>query len=100
MRAFDWRSHTANTLQGFFNLELPSGMVIHDLTLHEQGNRRWVGLPGKPQLDEDGQHRKDPATGKKLYAPVIEIRSRARRGSFTREALAAVDRMLRIGEPR
>jgi putative DNA primase/helicase len=51
---------------------------LNDFTLHELGDKRWVGLPGKPQLDHEGRQRKDPATGKGLY----EVPSRAVRGRF------------------
>jgi hypothetical protein len=54
-RASDWRPHASNTLRGFFNLTLPSGLVFNDYTYHEQGDKRWVGLPGKPQIDADGR---------------------------------------------
>jgi len=62
MRASGWRPHLSGSLRGFFTLELPSGLIINDLTLHEKDGKRWVGLPGKPQI-EDGRHRVDPATG-------------------------------------
>ena len=94
IRASAWRAHQSGTLQGFFNLRLPSGLVINDLTLHEKGNRRWIGLPGKPQI-EDGRHCKDPATGKQAYTPVVEIPDRGIRDKFTEQALAAVDWLLR-----
>jgi hypothetical protein len=96
MRASGWRAHTAGTLRGFFDLLLASGLKLNGCTLHEQGDRRWIGLPGKPQI-EDGRHRKDPTTGKGLYTPAAEIPAREVRDKFTAEALAAVDRMLRTG---
>jgi hypothetical protein len=80
--------------RGFFNLRLASGICINDLTLHERGDRRWVGLPGKPQIDAEGRQRIGE-NGKKLYTPVVEIPDRATRNNFTEQALAAVDRMLR-----
>lgn len=92
MRASDWRPHASGTLEGFFVLTLPSGLVIHDCTLHARDGRRWIGLPGKPQL-EDGRHRKDPVTGKGLYTPVLEIPAPEARGKFQQQALAAVDVM-------
>jgi hypothetical protein len=94
MRASGWRPHLSGSLQGFFNLRLASGLCLNDLTLHQQGEKRWIGLPGKPQLDPDGVHRRN-GEGKKLYTPVVEIPDRARRDRFIVEALAAVDRMLR-----
>jgi hypothetical protein len=95
-RASGWRTLLSGTLQGFITLTLPSGLVLNDCTLHQKGNRRWIGLPGKPKL-EDGRHRIDPATGKRLYTPVVEIPARAVRDKFRAQALAAVDRLLHPG---
>jgi hypothetical protein len=95
MRASGWRPHLSGSLQGFFELQLASGLKLNDCTLHKQGVKRWIGLPGKPQL-VDGRHRIDPATGKPAHTPVVEIPSRER-DRFTEQTLAAVDRMLRTG---
>jgi hypothetical protein len=93
MKASAWRPHLSGSLQGFFNLRLPSGLCLNDLTLHQQGDKRWVGLPGKPQLDAEGRQRIGDG-GKKLYTPVVEIADRQTRDRFTTQVLAAVDRML------
>jgi hypothetical protein len=96
-RAFvarDWRPVERNTLRGFLTLELPSGLGLRECSLHAQGDRRWIGLPGRPQLDADGRHRVDPDTGKRAYVPVVEIHGTAARERFQQAALAAVDRLL------
>jgi hypothetical protein len=92
--ATDWHEMVRGTLQGFLTLRLRSGMVLRKCSHHRQGDKRWIGLPGKPQLDQKGRHRIDPGTGKKLYLPVVEIPSREQRDLFQRLALAAVDRFL------
>jgi hypothetical protein len=92
MKASGWRPHLSGSLQGFCNLRLPSGICLNDLTLHQKGDRRWVGPPGKPQI-EDGRVRIGEG-GKKLYTPVVEIPDRAIRDLFTAEALVAIDRTL------
>jgi hypothetical protein len=92
-RASGWRPVASGTSQGFFTLLLPSGLVINDLTLHERDGKRWIRLRGKPQIDQDGNIRKDPSTGKRLYTPVIEIPSGGVCG-FQTAAIAAVDRLL------
>jgi hypothetical protein len=91
MRASRWRPHSSGTLLGFFNLLLPSGLKVNDRTLHPQGEKRWVGLPGEPRLEQDDSVRKDPASSKRLYTPIVEIPSREVRDKFTEQA---VDRML------
>ena len=93
--AADWRPVTKNTLLGFLTLRLaPSGLVLRECSLHQKDDRRWIGLPGKPQLDAEGRQRADPTTGKRLYAPIVEIAGKAEREAFQLAALAAVDRLL------
>lgn len=93
MRASNWRPCVSNSLQGFFDLDLASGLRLHELSLHEQNGKRWIGMPGKPQIDSDGRHRRD-AAGKRLYTPVVKIPSKERRECFQAAALAAVDRLI------
>jgi hypothetical protein len=82
-------------LVGFVTLTLkPSGLVLRDCALHKKGDREWIGLPGRPLIDRDGQPRKGPATGKLLYTPVVEIPDKQARDRFLSAALASVHRML------
>ena len=96
IRASDWRPMQRNSFQGFVTLTLePSGIVLHDCTFHRTSEGKgWVGLPAKPQLDGERQHRKDPTTGKLLYTPVVEIRGKEARERFQAAALAAVHELL------
>ena len=77
-------------LRGFCDLAFDSGLVVHDCTLMESNGRRWVNLPGKPQLDREKNIMRGE-DGKVVYAPVLSIPDRARRDAFTAQALAAVD---------
>jgi hypothetical protein len=91
--ASDWREVVKNSLQGFCVLTLsPSGIVLRDCALHRDG-KRWISPPSRPQLDSEGRHRKDPATGKALWLPVVEIKGKAERERFQNTALAAVDKL-------
>lgn len=95
IRASDWRPTPRNTLRGFVKLTLePSGLVLNDCTLHQKGDRQWIGLPGRPQIDRDGTLRRDPNSGKPLYAPSVEIPDKEARERFQRAALAAVHRLV------
>jgi hypothetical protein len=99
--ASDWRPLPRGSMLGFVTLKLqPSGLVLHDCTLHgKPDGSRWVGLPGKPQLDEEKRLRKDPTTGKGLYTPVVEIPNKTCRERFKGAALAAIDELLGGGAP-
>jgi hypothetical protein len=50
----NFKSLEKNTLRAFFDVELPSGMVLCGCTLHEREGKRWIGLPAKPYTKPDG----------------------------------------------
>ena len=69
--ACDWTARESNTLRGFCTLRLPSGLVLHDCSVHQKGDRRWIGLPGRPALDSEGRQRTDPVSGKRVFMPCV-----------------------------
>src|SRR6516164_2140102 len=94
MVAADWRPITKGTLRGFFILRLASRLTLRECALHEKAAARWIALPGRAQIDPDGKQRINPATGKRLYIPVVEITDKEARERFRSQALAAIDRLL------
>jgi hypothetical protein len=80
-----WRGCTKNTLLGFADIHLPSGLVIHGITIHRKGERRWCGLPARPYETDSGST---------LWSPIIEIPDRHVRERFEEMVLAALDRHL------
>jgi hypothetical protein len=48
---------------------------VIDVTVFQSHGKRWCGLPGKPQIDKDGQARRDDR-GKVVYSPVIQFTDR------------------------
>jgi hypothetical protein len=100
IQALDWRPFERATLRGFCTLELePSGIVLRDCTLHETGDRTWVGLPRKPVINAEGHVEKDPASGKTRYQPVVEITGKENRERFQRAAVAAVRALIERRAP-
>jgi hypothetical protein len=75
---------------GFFDVRLPSGMVINGtkLMIGPKG-KHWVAMPSERQRDPDGNPLLD-ATGKPLWNPVIEFADRNARDRFTELVLSAL----------
>lgn len=82
-----WRPVERNTLQGFFEALLPSGMIVRDLGLHENDDgARWVAFPSRTY--------QPPGGGKKQYIPYIDFEEPQIRKRFQEQILEALDRHL------
>jgi hypothetical protein len=73
----------SNTLVGFCTVFIPAlHLRIHDVTVHEKNQSKWVGLPAKPWVGRDGVAKRND-DGKMIYAPVIEFTDRSTRDAFS-----------------
>ncbi len=79
----NFRAIEKGSLRGFFSVQLPSGMVLHDCTLHIKDGARWVGLPSKRFQKKDGTV---------AYEPLIQFTSRKIADRFRDLVVAALDR--------
>jgi hypothetical protein len=82
MTISNWKTFTKNTLRGFFTITLPSGMTIHNCSLHEKNGQRWIGLPTEKYTKKDG------TIG---YVQLVEFTSREIADSFRTQVLRALD---------
>jgi hypothetical protein len=84
-----FKARKSNTLCGFADVVLTNVQLeIREITLHQKGDRRWVGLPGKPQIDKNGQAIWD---GNKIkYVNILSWTSREASDQFSRAVIAAV----------
>jgi hypothetical protein len=79
-----FREYRKNTLQGFLTVLLqPSGLEIRDCTVHQKGDKRWIGMPAKPYQDDSGDTK---------YSLIVYFPDRDRSDLFQKAALAAFDR--------
>jgi hypothetical protein len=79
-----------NTLIGFVSVPIPEmHLKIFDLAVHQKNDSRWASLPAKPQVDRDGNVRRDER-GKVAYSPVLEFTYRATRDAFSHRLIAAL----------
>jgi len=85
----DWRSLRKGSLLGFAKVELPSGMVISDVTILQGDRGAWASPPAKPMIGRDGVAIKD-ATGKARYLPIIEFTTKEVRDRFSASVIDAL----------
>lgn len=93
LRILEWRPLRKNSLLGFAKVELPSGMVLHDVAVHQPNGSTWASPPSKPMIGRDGAVMKDP-NGKIRYSPIIEFTSKE-----IRDISRAVIEALRAAHP-
>ncbi len=94
IRILDWRPMRRNSLMGFVKAELPSGMIIADITILTGERGPWASPPSKPMVGRDGAVLKDDA-GKTKYSPIIEFASKEIRDRFSTTIIDA----LRLSHP-
>jgi hypothetical protein len=62
------KSIRKNSLIGFFDLQMPSGLIVRGAMLFEKSGKRWVSFPSKDWVKPDGT---------KSYSPLIEFADRS-----------------------
>ena len=82
MKILNFRKFEKNTLRGFLEVELPSGLCIRDLSYHVKNGSRWIGYPSKPYEKEDGSQ----SWVNQIWFEDKEVHNR-----FQRQLLAALD---------
>jgi hypothetical protein len=78
-----------NTLVGFARVRTPSGLIFHDVAVHQKGDNAWAAPASKPQLNRDGVQLKGP-DGKGLWVPIVSFASRELRDRFSSQVIAAL----------
>lgn len=88
-KILDWRPMRKNTLLGFAKSEMPSGMIMADISVLMGNNGPWASPPGKPMIGRDGIVMKDDR-GKIRYSPFIEFASKESRDRFSNAVIEAL----------
>jgi hypothetical protein len=73
------------TLLGFFDLEMPSGLIVRGAMLFEKNGKRWVGFPSKEWVKADGT---------KGYMPLLEFADRSIADKFQAQVLPVAEKAL------
>ncbi len=74
-----------NSLIGSFDLEMPLGLIVRGVMLHEKNGKRWVNFPSKEWVKPDGA---------KQYFPLLEFASNDVRDRFQRQVLPLAEEAL------
>jgi hypothetical protein len=90
MRLISWRPLAKGSLRGFATIELPIGLVIAEVPIFATSGRVWASLPSKPQVDKDGQHKRD-VNGKLAYEAILRWRSRDLSDRFSSAVIALIN---------
>jgi hypothetical protein len=92
LKLIDWRRLRQGTLRGFATVRIePPGLVIHDLPVHRNGEICYALMPGKPQINKDGQCLVDDR-GRRKYQPIVEVPDRDTRERLSAAVVALVQR--------
>ena len=86
----DFKAMDRGTLRGFVSVRIPAmRLTIRDCTVNETNGRRWIGLPGKAQIDANRELVK--RDGKVQYTPTCSFDSKEVGDAFSAAVLAALD---------
>lgn len=86
----DFVAVTSRTsLVGFAKICLPSGVIFHNVAIHQQGSETWAAPSRALCLDRNGQQQRD-ADGKSVWLPVVTFSSKQLRDKFSAMVIAAL----------
>ncbi len=85
----DWKPLRKGALRGFLTATLPSGLVVHEISVLVSNGKAWASPPSKPLLDRDGRVMVNDA-GKRRYAAIIEFATRELRDRWSSAVIDAL----------
>lgn len=87
--ATNWKPLRKGALVGFVSVSMPSGLVIHEISVLETNGRFWASPPSKPMIDRNGVVMIGD-DGKRRFASIIEFATREIRSRWSAAVVAAV----------
>lgn len=86
----DFKAMDRGSLRGFVAVRIPAmRLTIRDCTVNESNGKRWIGLPGKAQID--GNRELVKREGKIQYTPTCAFDSKEVGDAFSAAVLAVLD---------
>jgi len=89
-----WRRVTTHsTLKGWASVRFGASVVFNDVGVYsDPSGKRWVMLPSKKCTNADGTPKLSEKTGKQLWQPLVEIRSKDTAAKFRDGVFASLER--------
>jgi hypothetical protein len=86
-----WKPLRKHSLLGFAGIHIAElDLKIHDVAIHQKGDRIWAALPARPWIKDGSVVVGDD--GKFQYSPILEFGRREVRDAFSRAVVDAVVR--------
>jgi hypothetical protein len=86
-----FRPDRRGTLRGMAAIVIDDlGIEIREITVHQQGDKRWALPPARPKLDQSGVAIRDQR-GKVIYEALLTIPNEHHRATFSRGVIDAVE---------
>jgi hypothetical protein len=85
----DWKPRQSGTLRGFLTAHLPSGMILHEVSIHTRSGAWWASTASKPMVGKDGVVLRDE-TGKVRYLPIVSFDSKQTRDRLSQAVVNAL----------
>jgi hypothetical protein len=74
VKLIDWFPRVRGSLVGFAKVRVPElGLVIDGVSVHKHGDKRWVALPAKPQVDPTTGNTIRDTAGRVQYCKNIRL---------------------------
>lgn len=84
----DWHPVNKGALRGFAKIKM-GALEISDVTVLSSGEKKWAGMPAKPQIDKDGVAKREG--GKILYTKILSWESKAASDRFSESVITALE---------
>jgi hypothetical protein len=85
----EWVKRRQNTLVGFATVRMPSGIVFHDVSIHNKNSSWWASPASKPMVGRNGTIMRETG-GRIKYAPIVSFHSKEVRDRFSHSVIAAL----------
>jgi hypothetical protein len=85
----EFKPLSKNSLRGFAHVRMPSGVIFHDVSIHNSSGAWWASPASKPQINRDGMCLRG-RDGKILYVPIVSFASRELREKFSNSIIEAM----------